>query len=445
MTKSISKNRTGFAIDLEAARKHIQAIAGNANAPVCFRCTPERPDVRTKYDALNKEQRAKVKMTWRNRPLNEAAQLLGTKNTRGRSVYVIPQVFDGGTKAVHCQAVRVVVLDLDGTPLPSRWDPLPLPHLIVETSRGKYQAWWSIEHSQDFDLWKSVMKRLATMYGGDPNVARITQPFRLAGFYHVKSKPFRSRIVEVNHLPPTTLFDLDFELPVAGSDDRNDRSVEVEAGKVSADELRRSLSHIAVKPFNHNYDLWLKFAMAAHHMTGGAGKEVFVEWCVRDPEYADDAAQIESAWDNFNEDKAKVVTIGTYHKILEEIGASPEAKPQEDLLVAKDFEDAPSIAPENERISDVDTAWEQIEARAEDGGAVAPVRWDVKDLPRILDYTQSALTAREAPIYQVQGRLVHPVQLDKGTETEDLVRRPAGLHRSFGSVCPKSRFIGLVL
>lgn len=429
MTKAISKSRTRFMIDLEAARTHVRAIAGDANAPVCFRCTPERPDVRKKHDAMPKEQRARVKMTWRNLPLAEATVTLREKNAKGRSVYVIPQVFNGGTKTEHCKAVRVVVLDLDGTPLPPTWEPLPSPHLILETSPGKYQAWWRIEQSQDFDLWKSVMQRLATMYGGDPNVARITQPFRLAGFYHVKRKPFRSRIVELNDAPPTTLFDLDFDLPAASSDDRADNNGEVEAGKVSADELRRSLSHVPVKPFNHNYELWLKFAMAAHHMTGGAGREAFIEWCVQDPDYADAAAEIESAWDCFKDGKAKVVTIGTYNKILKEIGASTEAKPQEDLLVAQDFEDAPPITPECGGEVEIDPAPEEFgegTRKIEDGRAVAPVRWDVKDLPRILDDTQSALTAREAPLYQVQGRLVHPVQLDKGTETEDLVRRPAG-------------------
>jgi hypothetical protein len=81
-----------------------------------------------------------------------------------------------------------------GMYLPDRWE--VEPHLVLETSPGRYQCSWAIEPTQDYSACENVSKRLAARYGGDASAADVTHVFRLGGFVHQKGKPFTSRIVK---------------------------------------------------------------------------------------------------------------------------------------------------------------------------------------------------------------------------------------------------------
>jgi hypothetical protein len=98
--------------------------------------------------------------------------------------------------------VRGLFVDLDGAPVPKEW-PLP-PQLIVETSRGRYQACWVTE-GVPLDRFSELQIALAALFDGDPAVKDLARVMRVPGFVHWKREPFRSRLLLAEDRPAYTL------------------------------------------------------------------------------------------------------------------------------------------------------------------------------------------------------------------------------------------------
>src|SRR5262249_5448170 len=78
--------------------------------------------------------------------LEQHAKTLARLNAQGAGVFVTVNETDGrGRTAANITRVRAVFVDLDGAPL----DPVtandPKPHIITETSPGKWHCFWRIE------------------------------------------------------------------------------------------------------------------------------------------------------------------------------------------------------------------------------------------------------------------------------------------------------------
>ena len=68
---------------------------------------------------------------------------LADLNKRGAGVFFTVNETDLlGRTTKHIQKVRAVFIDLDGIPLPSEFE--LQPHLIVNTSPGKYHCYWLV-------------------------------------------------------------------------------------------------------------------------------------------------------------------------------------------------------------------------------------------------------------------------------------------------------------
>ena len=79
-----------------------------------------------------------------------------------------------------------IFLDFDSKTLPE----MPLePTLVIRTHRG-YHVWYSLYPTRDLFLWQAVVQTLASRYGADPACTAPNQLARLAGFQHLKGKPF---------------------------------------------------------------------------------------------------------------------------------------------------------------------------------------------------------------------------------------------------------------
>jgi putative DNA primase/helicase len=89
----------------------------------------------------------------------------------------------------------------------------PEPHVVVESSPGKYHAYWLVE---DFPLeqFTPVMKTIAARFGGDKSVHDLPRVMRLPGFIHQKGAPFRSRLVHVAEGMPFDLTEILEAFPV---------------------------------------------------------------------------------------------------------------------------------------------------------------------------------------------------------------------------------------
>jgi hypothetical protein len=62
-----------------------------------------------------------------------------------------------------------------------------------------------------------------------------------------------------------------------------------------AEEMTEMLS--AIDPRNYrDWDRWFRLMVACKR--GGVDRKVFVDWCIRDPDYAADAAKIGKRWDS---------------------------------------------------------------------------------------------------------------------------------------------------
>ena len=122
-------------------------------------------------------------------------------------------------------------------------------------------------------------------------------------------------------------------------------SVVTGGGEHDQDELALMLDHLDPEDFRDR-DAWLTLMQACHHATAGDGREEFVEWCTRDPEYADHGALIGLRWDSLHADNdGGRVTYRTLHKIMLDAGAgdhvprTPAADDFDDLGDGEDGDD----------------------------------------------------------------------------------------------------------
>jgi hypothetical protein len=100
-----------------------------------------------------------------------------------------------GRKRSNVRRVRAVFVDLDGAPVdPVRSAPL-YPHIIIESSPGKFHAYWKVD-GLPLDQFTAVQVALAHRFEGDPAVKDLPRVMRLPGFLHLKAEPFRTRILE---------------------------------------------------------------------------------------------------------------------------------------------------------------------------------------------------------------------------------------------------------
>ena len=98
--------------------------------------------------------------------------------------------------------VRGVFADLDGAPFEPVMTCELEPHVIVETSPGKFHAYWFVTGLR-LDQFEGVQRRIATMFNGD-HVSDLCRVMRLPGTIHAKdpAKPFMVRIAhQAERLP----------------------------------------------------------------------------------------------------------------------------------------------------------------------------------------------------------------------------------------------------
>ena len=106
--------------------------------------------------------------------------------------------------------VRAVFVDDDnGKPggLEKLKAAFPPPHIIVESSPGKYHGYWFVS-DMPLDQFTPMQTKLAAKFGSDPAIKDLPRVMRLPGFLHQKGEPFMTRIVEINEAPPYTMAEL---------------------------------------------------------------------------------------------------------------------------------------------------------------------------------------------------------------------------------------------
>lgn len=139
--------------------------------------------------------------------LQEHLDSLVKLNQEGAGIFVM--VNEGNGKILDdestCRTTRNVIrvraafVDLDGAPIAPVLKSERKPMLIVETSPGRWHAYWRINNCP-LDQFKTMQLALAKKFDGDPSVNDLCRIMRIPGFMHQKKEPFRSRIVDIDEL-----------------------------------------------------------------------------------------------------------------------------------------------------------------------------------------------------------------------------------------------------
>lgn len=189
-------------IDLKAAERFLRALSSDSD--FTFQTFTDG-DPKPKPDPLARH---------RHGTLARHAPWLKGMQGRGAGAFVMVNRGDGfGRRASNVIAGRALFLDLDGAPLgPVLTAPIA-PRIVVESSPGKWHAYWPIA-DLPLDQFSGAQKTLAARFGGDPKVCDRPRVMRLPGFIHAKGQPFVSRL-ELCEAEPLTWHEMAtaFDLP----------------------------------------------------------------------------------------------------------------------------------------------------------------------------------------------------------------------------------------
>ena len=134
--------------------------------------------------------------------IEEHLKTLTKLNQKGAGVFfTVNETNLKGRTTEHIKSVRSLFIDLDGYPLPKKFE--LQPHLIVETSPKKYHCYWLCNDVPlvSFSLFQQA---LSFKYNADSKVKDLPRVMRVAGFFHNKRKPFPIKIINmVDELPYT--------------------------------------------------------------------------------------------------------------------------------------------------------------------------------------------------------------------------------------------------
>ena len=149
-----------------------------------------------------------ISKTWHfHESVRDALPQLTMENAAGAAIFVTINETDGtGRKVENIKRVRAIFVDLDGAPLEPVQAARYQPHLIVNTSPGKYHAYWRVKDIK-LDDFKPLQQALAREFNGDPSVCDVGRVMRVPGFYHHKAEPALVTCMEWSGMPPRSVAD----------------------------------------------------------------------------------------------------------------------------------------------------------------------------------------------------------------------------------------------
>ena len=192
----------------EEAQRFLNALDPDAKS-FTFQTFDDNKARKKAFDKLHAEWEVKGKKEGKPEPIDPYVDLLhGTLdqcwerlvhlNQIGAGVFITVNETDlKGRKEGNIKRVRAVFSDLDGAPL----DPVlewRKPNIVVESSEGKYHAYWFGTIKRDADAFKKLQKALAAKFDSDSSVCDLPRVMRLPGFLHQKGNPFLTHIIQTN-------------------------------------------------------------------------------------------------------------------------------------------------------------------------------------------------------------------------------------------------------
>jgi hypothetical protein len=140
-------------------------------------------------------------------------------NAAGAGIFVCVNATDlKGRKKKNVVRIRANYIDLDGAPLdPVHAAKLP-PHVITETSPGRFHAYWRVA-DEPLEEFTPLQKALIGRFNSDPSIQDLPRVLRIPGFVHRKDgATFLSRILQINEIGPYKWEDLRKAFPPPADD-----------------------------------------------------------------------------------------------------------------------------------------------------------------------------------------------------------------------------------
>ena len=201
----------------------------------------------------------------------DSLKTLERLNREGVGVFAMVNKGNGrGRKTDDVEWVRAIFVDTDGAPYPTD---LPLqPHLIVESSPGRFHIYWRV-NGLNPGSFGTVQKALANLYGTDPSVKDLARVMRLPGFHHHKAEPVMVELLEAaRHASYGS--DVIFEAwPSLLERLEQERLTELEREQRRKAITARAAERRADPPSGSNFEG--KLLLEAHHNTVAAASKGF--------------------------------------------------------------------------------------------------------------------------------------------------------------------------
>jgi hypothetical protein len=130
-------------------------------------------------------------------------------NNWGIGIFITINKTDGtGRRVENIIKVRALFADLDGSPLDPILEAKLEPHMIIESSKGRYHAYWLVDDCP-LDKFSMYQKAIAKKFNSDPKVCDLPRVMRLPGFNHCKGEPYPVKVKWHNSRSPYFLKDIE--------------------------------------------------------------------------------------------------------------------------------------------------------------------------------------------------------------------------------------------
>lgn len=213
----------------------------------------------------------------RNGQIGQLRPFLQQKNEGGGGVFVV--VNEGGQRTGEITRVRAVFADTDGAPL----DPIKAalrPHIIVESSPGRWHAYWLVEAGFPLDKFSAVQTAIAKKFGTDKSIKDLPRVMRVPGFYHNKREPYLCSLVALDRKRPAYSLDdivngLSLDLNSAVKSEKAPRANAENGPTADFGEVERALGYL--NPFVPR-DEWIGHILSLAHEFGEGGRDLAHRW-----------------------------------------------------------------------------------------------------------------------------------------------------------------------
>jgi hypothetical protein len=308
---------------------------------------------------------------------------LDRQNQKGVGVFVTVNETDlKGRKRDNFRKVRAVWADFDhGLP-----DTFPLsPSALVNSSPGRYHAYWFIGDEMPLNVWRGVMVGIVRNYGGDASVTDPTRVMRLPGTCHMKTgKPHFVAITEsardadgfmqvysaatiIKAFPPVEIVTrakaINFKMRPSTTEDaeRVASALDYIADLPSEDDPRQSIVR--------NRASWFRVLCALKHEYDDAGLPIALDWSKQCTEVYDEDNAC-AVWTSIKDDTygGKPFTVGS---IIHWATKAGWVRPGGVLVVDDDEGDKEAVEATDEPTS---VTWKHMSGNRPDGGSTENIR-----------------------------------------------------------------------